>query len=65
MSDVEFIEIKENMVSINIVLEPDAIETLRRDWSKVQGCQAPLIGTYKNGLSVFIPWIMEGNDVDG
>ncbi len=59
VKDVEFIEIKGNIISINIVLEDEAVETFRRDWSKVRGCQAPLIGTYKNGLSLFIPWIME------
>ena len=62
MSDGELLEFKDNMVSINIALEPDAIATLKQDWSKVKGIQPPLVGTYKNGLSVFIPWILEGQD---
>ena len=62
MSDRELLEFTDTMVSINIVLEPEAMSDLKRDWGKVKGIQPPLVGTHKNGLSVFIPWILEGQD---
>jgi len=66
MSDVELIEFNGNTVTVTVVLEDEDMANLKRDWGRVKGCQTPLIGTYKNGFSVFIPWMLkEKEQVEG
>ncbi len=64
MSDRELIEFTDNMITVNVVLDEEQIAALKADWSQVTGIQPPLVGTYKNGLSVFIPWILKEEDVN-
>ena len=62
MSDGKLLEFKGDCISINVYLDPEYIEAIKQDWSKVKGIQPPLVGTHRNGLTVFIPWIMEEQD---
>lgn len=62
MSDREVIEFKGNMLTVNIVLDEEQIAILKKDWGKVKGIQPPLVSSYKNGFSVFIPWILEKSE---
>jgi len=59
ISEGNLIQINGNTVTVNITLDDEGIASLRNDLGKVAGCQPPLIGTHKNGFSVFIPWILE------
>ena len=59
MSDKKLIEFNDLMVSVNIVLDEEGVERLKEDLEKVESWQAPLIGTHKNGFTVFIPWILK------
>ena len=63
MKDKKLLEFDGNMVSVNMVLDEDTVKVLRRNWGNVKGIQAPLVGTYKNGFSVFIPWILRDDSL--
>ena len=62
MSDGELFVFKEDSISIKVYLDPEYIEAIKQDWSKVKGIQPPLVGTHRNGFTIFIPWILEGQD---
>jgi len=47
-------------LSINIILEEEAIKELRDVWeNRVEGCQAPLVEGSKKGLLIHIPWVLK------
>ena len=53
----------DTVISVNIVLETKEAEELKELWfTGLDGCQPPLVEARKNGLSVFIPWIMKNGD---
>ena len=49
-------------VSINITLDKDAIAELKEIWNSVDGIQPPLVDANRNGLNVFLPWILKEKD---
>ena len=47
-------------LSINIILEEEAIKELRDVWeNRVEGCQQPLVQGMRDGLHIHIPWILK------
>lgn len=62
MSERELIEFGEGLVSFNIHLRDEEIAAFRRDFDRVAGIQQPLIETHKNGLLVFIPWVLKDGE---
>ena len=61
MSDVEFLTFTDNVLTIQFFLDDaEALQELKNTWeNEVKSCQAPLVGTHKNGFTLFIPWIMK------
>ena len=62
MEDKELITFTENTITITIFLDDaEALKEAQDIWeNKVEACQPPLVGSHKNGFSVFIPWILKG-----
>jgi len=58
--DVELISFEENSIIITVFIDDEtALAEVKDVWeNKVKGCQPPLLGSHKNGFSVFIPWIL-------
>ena len=60
MSERELIEFNGELVTVNIFLEKKSVDELKTLWTtRVDGCQPPLIETHKNGLHLFIPWVLK------
>ena len=65
VSNRELLEFSDNSIIITVFVdENETLNKLKDVWNtKVSGFQAPLIGGYKNGFSVFIPWILEDDNI--
>jgi len=61
MSDVELITFTDNSISITVFIDDEeALQEMKDIWeNQVKACQAPLLGSHKNGFTVFIPWILK------
>lgn len=62
--DVNLVEFTENKITVTVFLNEDGVKELKEAWDSVESIQRPLVGAHKNGLSVFIPWILEGDNRD-
>jgi len=59
LSERQLIEFGEETITVNVVLDKEQVDEIRIIWGAVDGIQAPLIETFKNGLHLFIPWILK------
>ena len=64
MSDVEFLTFTDNSITITLFVDDaEALQETKDIWeNKVKACQAPLLGSHKNGFTVFIPWILKTSE---
>lgn len=60
-SSVEYplLEFGADYVRVCVYIPKKDVKRLKREYGKVTGVQPPLIGSYKNGLSIYLPWIQK------
>ena len=46
-------------VRVCVYLPKKNVKSLKREFKRVTGVQPPLIESFKNGFSLFIPWVQE------
>ena len=62
--DVNLVEFTDNKITVTVFLNEEGVAELKEAWESVEGIQRPLVGAHKNGLNIFIPWILEGDNRD-